>query len=66
MNEKLSIKQVQKNMGWSYPTALKFAASHGQQVEGKWFVPASAVEDEIEKMDNNLQSIKSEYTAVLQ
>ena len=51
MRENLSIKQIRKIMGWSYPTAFKFARANGEMVEGKWYVPAPAVK---EIVDNTL------------
>jgi hypothetical protein len=43
----LTVEHVRRIMGWSYPTALKFAKEHGRQCEEgrqEWSIPAHAVE----------------------
>jgi hypothetical protein len=44
----LTIEQIKDVLGWSYPTALKFAQRHGRQDGGgKWLVPYGIVADEV-------------------
>ena len=38
MNE-LTINQMIYVLGWSYPTALKFAKQTGRQEAGRWMIP---------------------------
>ena len=51
MDEKqLSIEQVEKIMGWSYPTALKFANRHGEMVGGKWQIPSGVINEKVSEL----------------
>ena len=51
MDEKqLTIEQVEKIMGWSYPTALKFANRHGEMVGGKWRVPSDVIDKKVTEL----------------
>jgi len=62
MNEKqLSIEQVEKIMGWSYPTALKFANRHGEMVAGKWHVPSVSINEEVFKLEKNARFTRARY-----
>ena len=62
MDEKqLTIEQVEKIMGWSYPTALKFANRHGEMVSGKWQVPSGAVWNEISVLVDRVDKMKGHY-----
>ena len=64
MDEKqLTIEQVEKITGWSYPTALKFARRHGEMVSGKWYVPASAVASKIAELDIGIVRMKKAFSA---
>lgn len=49
MNEEIDLETLQDVMKISYPTALKFAKTHGrlnqEPPKGKWYVPASLVRD---------------------
>ena len=66
MDEKqLTIEQVGKIMGWSYQTALKFANRHGEMVGRKWYVPATAVSDEITKVNKTLERMNLEFIRVV-
>ena len=51
----LSIPQVQKILGWSWPTAYKYAQQYGRKVDGQWYLPydfiASKVQNELVKAD---------------
>jgi len=67
MNEKqLSIEQVEKIMGWSYPTALKFANRHGEMVAGKWQVPSLEIEREIASRENDVVRMKLNFHVQLE
>jgi hypothetical protein len=46
MNE-LSIEQIQKVLGWSYPTALDWAKENGRMDGRKWMVSADTVYEKI-------------------
>ena len=62
MDEKqLTIEQVEKIMGWSYPTALKFANRHGEMVGGKWRVPSTAVENEVSKLSESARFTRARF-----
>ena len=62
MDEKqLTIEQVEKIMGWSYPTALKFANRHGEMVGGKWYVPILGVWKEIALLSTSVVAMKKRY-----
>ena len=50
MNEKVSISDIQRIMGTSYPTALKFATAHGELYDGRWFVPLDEVTKEVDRL----------------
>ena len=39
----LSIPQMQDIMGWSWPTAYKYAQKHGRKVDGQWYIPYEVV-----------------------
>ena len=56
MEKTLTIKQVEKILGMSYPTALQFAQEHGEQVERKWVVPAEAVRSVLAQRSFELQA----------
>jgi len=67
MNEKqLSIEQVEKIMGWSYPTALKFANRHGEMVAGKWFIPSLQIEQEIAKHQRNVRRMETIFSSLME
>lgn len=58
----LTIKQIQKILDMSYPTALALAQSTGTAIDGKWFVPDEAVasriaseKQRVEKMEQRLR-----------
>lgn len=50
----LSIEQVEKIMGWSYPTALKFASRHGEMIGGKWQVLFKDVKYLVDQRENDV------------
>jgi hypothetical protein len=60
MDEKLSIKQIQNIMKWSYPTALRFAQKNGEQVASelwprpRWFVPREILVREISQLEEEV------------
>jgi len=58
MDEKqLTIKQTRAVLGWSYPTALEFARTNGEQVTSelwprpRWFIPYSVINAEVTKRE---------------
>ena len=65
MNEKqLTIEQVGKIMGWSYPTALKFANRHGEIVGRKWQVPSSTIRKEIDKRGAAVKNMEYRFANI--
>ena len=68
MDEKqMSIHDIQRIMGTSYPTALKFATAHGEMINGRWRVPSDAVQEAVdsemrraETMEHELRIYKTE------
>ena len=48
MNE-LTIPQTQEILGWSWPTAYKYAQKHGRKVDGQWYLPYDFVASEVQK-----------------
>ena len=62
MDEKqLTIEQVGKIMGWSYPTALKFANRHGEMVGGKWRVPSCVVDEKVSELSANARYTRARF-----
>ena len=62
----ITIKDVQKVTGWSYPTALKFIEKHGEMTGGKWFMDAAPLSDyvqtqlqESKEMAQNLKGLEA-------
>ena len=63
MDEKqLTIEQVEIIMGWSYPTALKFASRFGEMRGGKWHVPSNLVGGKIAELDVSVTGMKRRFT----
>ena len=70
MDEKqLSILQIQKVLGVSYPTALNWAKERGTKVtehgRDKWYVPASAVQTELSNRSRKVRKAQAELELVL-
>ena len=62
MNEKqLTTEQVEIIMGWSYPTALKFASRFGEMSGGKWHVPSNKVAGKIAELDVSVVGMKKRF-----
>ena len=62
MDEKqLTIEQVEIIMGWSYPTALKFASRFGEMHGGKWHVPSNKVAGKIAELDISVVGMKKRF-----
>jgi hypothetical protein len=57
MNE-LDIKQIQKILSISYPTALSYMHEHGKSNGKKWTVDASKVEARIAYQQEQLNGMK--------
>jgi predicted site-specific integrase-resolvase len=56
----LNLKETQKILGVSYPTALQFAKQYGRLEEsghprGKWFIPAHVVRNELAAQISDIQ-----------
>ena len=65
MNEKqFTIEQVEIIMGWSYPTALKFANRHGEMSGGKWHVPSNVVYNKIAEIDVEVVRMKKTFASI--
>ena len=63
MND-LTISQTQDILDWSYPTALRFAKEHGQQIDsGKWMIPFTAVAGEVQKRTIEAQRAQARLVA---
>lgn len=63
MNEKqLTIEQVRTVLGISYPTALSFANEHGKMVDGRWLIPASAVQEVVDAYIAKAQKMQMRLT----
>ena len=41
--DELTIKQMQYVLGWSYPTAFKFANKQGRYDGMRWYIPYNVV-----------------------
>ena len=66
MNEKhLTIEQVEIIMGWSYPTALRFASRFGEMRGRKWHVPSNIVANEIAKRDVEVVQMKKHFSKIV-
>ena len=60
----LTINQVKKIIGWSYPTALDFAKKHGTMVDGKWMIPFDDVSAEVQKRVVTAQKMQRDLVAL--
>ena len=61
MNE-LTIQDTKKILGWSYPTALKFAKQNGRQDEtGRWLIPAVVVREQLDAIHLRLAVMWREF-----
>jgi hypothetical protein len=63
----LTISEAQQVLGWSYPTALKFAKQHGQMINGrrKWVIPADEVSQVLKDEQKTLDEKQSMLTLLL-
>jgi len=63
----LTINQVQKILGWSYPTALQFAQENGELQNGGrlWCVPVDSVVKVIEEREADARNMRSNLTAAM-
>ncbi len=62
-DDSLTIKEIIYVMDWSYPTALRFAQSHGKLVSigglmPKWFTPAHKIQEAISKKVKRAKGIR--------
>jgi len=61
----LTISQVQKVIGWSYPTAFQFAQEYGRKDDdGKWLVPFDRVAAEVQQRMIAAQKMQDRLVAV--
>ena len=61
---RLSVGQVEKIMGWSYQTALKFANRHGEMINGKWFIPVESIQYVIDQRENDVIWMKHNLSEI--
>ena len=58
--KQLSILDIQRIMGTSYPTALKFANRHGEMIGGRWFIPYDAVKEAVNSEVRRTETMEHE------
>ena len=47
--DELTIKQTEYVLGWSYPTAFKFAKQQGHYDGIRWYIPYTAVAGKVQE-----------------
>ena len=55
---KLTIKQVENILDWSYPTALAWAREHGENDGQRWMVPVESVIGEIDQEQRRIDEMR--------
>lgn len=64
----LTIKQVEKVFGWSYPTALQYGQRFGRQdgdgQKAKWLVPLDVVEADLKMREDEVRSMRDRLVAI--
>ena len=61
----LDIKQVEQILGWSYPTALEWAAKQGERQGRKWVVNPSVVDAVIREREAQVFQMRQRYNSAL-
>ena len=56
----MSIQDIQRIMGTSYPTALKFATAHGEMIDGRWLIPYDAVQEAVDSEVRRTETMEHE------
>ena len=66
MAMELNIKQIQSTIGWSYPTAFRWAQKYGRMNEdGRWVVPADRVESVIVSRESQVATARYNFNNIV-